>query len=57
MDEIKQFVEGLSQEREQHYVADIDRLSKEVERLKKKYEERCWCSVSTPSLCGHKSNL
>ena len=38
-------------------IADVERLEQEVERLRKKYEERCWCSVSTPSFCGHKAAL
>ena len=38
-------------------VADSDALGAEVSRLRSKYEERCWCSINTPSLCGHKGAL
>jgi hypothetical protein len=32
-------------------------LFQEIERLRKKYEERCWCSAEMPNVCGHKENL
>ena len=36
---------------------EVAQLKKEVARLKSKYEERCWCSVTIPATCGHKQLL